>query len=402
MPLLRPILLALACALSLGCRGRAPVTALDPPPPGALRVAVYNIYELSTRKLSYVDAFGRGLEPQVVAAAEVIKRVRPDILVVLELDHDYTQPGLPLETNVERLQRHYLSQGADPIEYPHVFVAPCNTGILSGIDLDRNGRVATPDSGERDYGGDCFGFGNYPGQYSMAILSRVPLDAGAARTFQRFLWRDLPGSHVGEDLFSPEGLAVARLSSKSHWDVPVVVGGVPVHLLVSHPTPQGFDGPEDRNGRRNFDEILFWRRYIDGSDALVDDAGVRGGLAKGAEFVILGDMNATPGQGSEYDGGTAMEALLAHPRVMDTGEVAVSRGALRGRPAGPPDHPERATFEGVRGRRIDYVLPSRGLRVLSGGVFWPSPEEHMGESILAEFASDHRLVWMDIAPGAPE
>lgn len=378
------------------------MTALDPPPPGALRVAVYNIYELSTRKLSYVDAFGRGLEPQVVAAAEVIKRVRPDVLVVLEIDHDYSQPGLPLETNVERLQRHYLSQGADPIEFPHDFVAPCNTGLLSGIDLDRNGRVATPDSGERDYGGDCFGFGNYPGQYSMAILSRVPLDAGSARTFQRFLWRDLPGHHLSPELFSDEGMAVARLSSKSHWDVPLRFNGRAVHLLVCHPTPQAFDGPEDRNGRRNFDEILFWRHYLDGSAALVDDAGVRGGLENGEEFVLMADMNATPGQGSVYDGTTAIEGLLSHPRVQDTGTIATSRGALRGRPPGPPEHPERATFEGARGRRIDYVLPSKGLRVVSGGVYWPAPDEQMGESILAEFGSDHRLVWMDIAAGAPE
>ena len=38
---------------------------------------------------------------------------------------------------------------------------------------------------------------------------------------------------------------VFRLSSKSHWDVPLRVGGEVVHFLVSHPTPPVFDGPDD-------------------------------------------------------------------------------------------------------------------------------------------------------------
>ena len=38
--------------------------------------------------------------------------------------------------------------------------------------------------------------------------------------------------------------------------------GKTVHFLVSHPTPPVFDGPEDRNGTRNFDEIRFWADYV--------------------------------------------------------------------------------------------------------------------------------------------
>ncbi len=53
-----------------------------------------------------------------------------------------------------------------------------------------------------------------------------------------------------------------RLSSKSHWDVPIEIGKKTVHFLVSHPTPPVFDGPEDRNGTRNHDEIRFWADYV--------------------------------------------------------------------------------------------------------------------------------------------
>jgi hypothetical protein len=54
------------------------------------------------------------------------------------------------------------------------------------------------------------------------------------------------------------------------------------------------------------------------------------------------------------------------------------------------------TAEGHGCLRIDYVLPSRGLRVTGGGVFWPAPGEPGAEAVEA---SDHRLVWIDVRPG---
>ena len=53
--------------------------------------------------------------------------------------------------------------------------------------------------------------------------------------------------------------------------------------------------------------------------------------------------------------------------------------------------------------RIDYVLPSRGLRVVGSGVYLPE-ESHPARSLVAGDgrASDHFLVWVDIAlPSAP-
>ena len=44
--------------------------------------------------------------------------------------------------------------------------------------------------------------------------------------------------------------------------------------------------------------------------------------------------------------------------------------------------------------RVDYVLPSQGLRVLASGVFWPLKHEPLLK--LAE-VSDHRLVWLEFA-----
>jgi 3-phytase len=73
---------------------------------------------------------------------------------------------------------------------------------------------------------------------------------------------DDPSTPAPNDWYSAEELAAFRLSSKSHWDVPIEIGGAVVYVLVSHPTPPVFDGPEDRNGTRNNDEIRFWADYV--------------------------------------------------------------------------------------------------------------------------------------------
>ncbi len=107
----------------------------------------------------------------------------------------------------------------------------------------------------------------------MVVLSRYPIDTRRARTFQDFLWKDMPGALLPDDpataapadWYSPDELADVRLSSKSHWDLPIRIGRRTVHFLVSHPTPPTFDGPEDRNGTRNHDEIRFWADYVAGA-----------------------------------------------------------------------------------------------------------------------------------------
>ncbi|MCB2155656.1 endonuclease/exonuclease/phosphatase family protein [bacterium] len=370
---------------------------VEPPAKGAFRIAVFNIQELDTEILTNVDEDGVGIDPRGVTSARIVQRVRPDVLAILEIDHDYRTPGAALDLNARRYIENYLMHGDHPIDYPYTYAAPSNTGIVSGQDLNMDGKIATAeDEGSRIYGGDAFGFGNYPGQYSMVLLSQYPIDAENARTMQKFLWKDLPGNHLIDELFTPEGLEVARLSSKSHWDVPVLLNGTTVHVLISHPTPQGFDGPEDRNGRRNFDEIKLWADYLNNDSAIYDDNGRHGGLAEGEHFVLLADMNADPRWGSIYENMHSIEQLLDHPRVFDPIEFQVSNGALRGRPAGPPSNLEWNTHGYRDGSRLDYALPSRTLNVTGAGVFWPAADEDLIGCTFAEHASDHRLVWVDV------
>ena len=218
-------------------------------------------------------------------------------------EFDYVEGGAAVD--LFRTNYLLLSQnGAQPIDYPYSFIAPSNTGIPSGFDLDNDGTVGGAN--------DAFGFGDFPGQYGMVVLSRYPIVEDQVRTFQNLLWASVPGARLPDDpataepadWYSADELAVLRLSSKSHWDVPIDVDGRIVHVLAAHPTPPMFDGPEDRNGMRNADEIGFWADYVAGVDSswIIDDAGVSGGLTADAEFVILGDLNSDPLDGDSLAG----------------------------------------------------------------------------------------------------
>lgn len=392
---LNRVVVLLLLGTLFGCGGTPNATQSK----DTVRFALFNIWELSTEKLTDTDTIGVGKDDQLKAAAEIIRKFRPDVLVLNEIDHDIEAllAGQDITLNAHRFNDDYLNQGTEALDYQYIYAAPCNTGFLAGKDFDNNGKVATDeDRGTRDHGGDCYGYGAYPGQYSMAILSRFPLEQKKARTFQNFLWKDLPDNLIPTDWYSEDEIDIFRLSSKSHWDIPVRIGKKSVHLLVSHPTPPVFDGPENRNGRRNYDEIRMWVHYINNDSVMVDDAGIRGGLAEKESFIIAGDLNAAP-QGDKLETGQrSIDQLLDHPRINDSGALLVSKGALNGQEAGPPKYIERRTagWDG-RGMRIDHLLPSKDLEPVRGGVYWPDAAIDAESAAMAKKASDHRFIWLD-------
>ncbi|MEC9488214.1 MAG: endonuclease/exonuclease/phosphatase family protein, partial [Halanaerobium sp.] len=323
---------------------------------------------------------------QAAAAATIIQQVNPDVLVINEITNNL-QEGVSTDlNNVEAFIENYLKQpqqdGLPGLDYPYIYFASSNTGVPSGFDLNNDGKVdGTP--GDDSYGDDAFGFGQYPGQYAMALLSKYPIKEEQVRTFRNFLWKDMPQNKIPEEYYSPEELEVLRLSSKSHWDIPVEIGEEIIHVLVAHPTPPVFDGPENRNGRRNHDEVRLIADYISGSEYIYDDSGTSGGLPEGAKFVVMGDMNANPGEKDNYD---AASLLLDHPLINSTVLPVSQGGIMKGTP-----------YNTSSGLQIDYVLPSTNLDLLGSAVFWPG----VGPGALeltnsVRQASDHYLVWAEI------
>ena len=364
--------------------------------PDTLRVATFNT-DMNRQGAGVLVKDIAERDAQVLNVAEIILRVRPDIILLNEIDHDPEGRALAGFQEV-------LADGVGDVPglvFEHAFLAPSNTGEPLGIDLNNDGKIM----GARD----AKGFGRFPGQYGMAILSRVPL--GKARTFRDFPWSRIPWVQApmnpdGSAFFSDEAWALLPFSSKSHWDVVAKLSDdQELHLLASHPTPPVFDGPEDRNGLRNAAEIRFWVDYINGADWIVDDAGSQGGLA-GDAFVVLGDLNNDPTDG---DGDSAaIQALLQHPLVQDPkprGHGGVSaKGRISESHRGDPamDTADWHESEGGPGNlRVDYVLPSVGLDIVNSGVFWPAPDDQLvrlvAEKKRKRASSDHRLVWVDIS-----
>ncbi len=347
---------------------------VDPVP--TLRVATFNAALSGETADDLAERLATGEDPQLRRVAAIIQHVRPDVLLLNEFDHRPDEPPHD-QTLARQFQDNYLARpqfGQKPIRYPTAYSPRVNTGQPTGLDLDGDGTADGP--------GDAHGWGKFPGQYGMLVLTQFGTDGVLGRDERRYLWDDLPFSFYPEDFYPAAAQRVLRLSSKTHKLLPMEVAGREFALLISHPTPPVFDGPEDRNGKRNFDQTE-------------------------GPLIVMGDLNADPNDGESLPG--AMDQLLTNDRLQDPrprsdgGAEAAGRdgGINAGHRTDPAldtadwnDDPER----GPGNLRVDYVLPSVEWQVRGAGVFWPAEGEPGQEWV---GASDHRLVWVDLALDRP-
>jgi len=388
---------------------------------GDIRVATFNASMNRGSDGDLADDLDAGDDTQIAAVAEVIQRAKADIILINEFDLPHNGSKFDwhaAQDMIDDFRENYLEVAqavdTDPIVYDYCFVGGVNTGVPSGFDLNNDGDVGGPN--------DAFGFGTFPGQYGMVLLSKYPIDHDSARTFQNFLWKDMPDAFLPPDpddsdededtssYYNEAELAAYRLSSKSHWDVPVKIGKKTLHILASHPTPPVFDDGEaetypddivDWNGLRNHDEIRFWADYINPSKSgyIYDDAEWKsagnatpsapmGGLYAGANFVIAGDQNADPVDGDATFNPILM--LLDNPLVQGF-RAPSSEGALEQVNPAQTDRDEKtASFD----LRADYVLASSGLNYEQDFVYWPLLSDVQAPLL---GASDHRLVAVDLS-----
>ena len=301
-----------------------------------------------------------GKDAQVGAVVKVVRHVAPDVLVLADIDYDFGNVA--------------LGALADEIGgFPHRYASISNKGRQSGHDLNGDGRFGRPE--------DAWGYGEFSGQGGLAILSKLPL--GEVIDFSSVLWTSLPGAQP------PKGTNPDYpLSTRAHWVVPVLLpDGSRVDILTWHATAPVFDGPEDRNGRRNHDETAFWLEYLqkNRSDAVV----------------VAGFANLDPKDGEGRP--KALNTLLSHPSLTDVSPQ--SEGAVlaaerdggkntRHRGMAKLDTADWPDEDGPGNLRVDYILPSSMLEVLDAGVFWPTPDQLLGSEVIS--ASRHRLVWVDV------
>lgn len=357
------------------------------------RYAAFNVIELETEQVQ------RPGDEQAEAAARIVQEVRPDVLVINELTNNLQEGKYTDRTNIDAFVENYLSvpqcEHLEGIEYPHTLQPASNTGVLPDQPYDFN---KDGEAGERP--GDAYGFGEYPGHYAFAVASRHPIDEDGIRSFWTFRWADMPGNLIpieGEDVdedglyLTEEETDVYRLSSKTHIDVPICIGGETVHGLFAHPTPPTFDGENNFNGRWNHDEVRFFADYVAGEEYVYDDSGTAGGLDEDASYVLMGDMNAVP------DGDRPLDP--AGKFLFENDDFNTDR--LPTSPGGAKRGDRYATrfggdFEGVV-EQIDYVLPSPDLDLRHSAVVWPAKNaDERGLAEAVRIASDHRLVWADI------
>ncbi len=409
-----------------------------------IRVATFNVALNRSSQGKLEEDLSTGEQQQPKNVAEIIQRIAPDILLLNEFDYNPLNPVVAPQLFLDNYLEVEQHPGVDPITYEYVYVAPSNTGEASGFDLDRNGEIVTT-PGAPDYGKDAWGFGNFEGQFAMALYSKYEILWSEIRTFKNFRWKDMPGARLPDDPNTPEPsdwysdeiLEEFRLSSKSHWDIPILVDGEVIHILASHPTPPVFDGPEDRNGLRNSDEIRFWADYVTPGqgDYIYDDSeflaagytkpdNPKGGLASGKKFLILGDQNA-----DRFDGDStapAIAQLLDNPNIQGSstdasitpfsaGGVAatIRQGGANLDHVGNPSY-DTADFNpnNPGNLRVDYVLPSLDLEIKHKGIFWLTETDPDFERLIGDFnpdldqeqfpegflSSDHRLVYLDVTP----
>jgi hypothetical protein len=327
-----------------------------------LRVATWNVGLDRTGPGLLVEDLSEGEDPQIAAVVRVLVALDADVILLTAVDYD--RGGVALGLLADRL----AAAGQD---FPVRFALRPNTGMQTGFDVDGNGRTGDPR--------DAQGFGLFSGQSGMAILSRWPVDAEGVRDFSGLLWRDLPWAKLPE--MEPGLTEVQRLATTGFWDVPVIIPEGPLHLLVWHATPPVFDGPEDRNGKRNHDEAAFWRLFLAGDLPMAPPA---------APFVLMGDGNLDPADGDGLRDGIA--GLLTHPALQDP-RPRGSHGRVEAAHAGDPAL-DTVLYDNLGGLRLDYVLPGAGLKVTGSGVLWPKQTDPLAADLAA--ASRHFPVWVDL------
>ena len=143
-------------------------------------------------------------------------------------------------------------------------------------------------------------------------------------------------------------------------------------ILVVQTSPPVFDGPENRNGLRNADQLRFLLRHLEGVSG---------------RFVLMGGLNNDPFDGEGMK--PALHALLGSSRLIN---VTPRARIYTDDPPhlGPPEQDTVDWGRDIGSLRVDYILPSAGWRVAASAVERDQPAGQGADG------PPHKPVWVDL------
>lgn len=271
-----------------------------------------------------------GRDAQAEAAVALIAAADADVLLLMDVDWDDGGAG------VAALQARLATAGR---VYPEAVALRPNSGVPSGVDLDGDGTTHEAR--------DALGYGWFTGDSGLAVLSRHPL--GPVRDLSDVPWE------AGPEVLPVAARGIVPLATTAQWVVPLRLPGAEVTLITMAAGTPVFDGPEDRNGIRNRDELAFVATLVDAAKLPI----------------VMGRANQDPAGGEGW--GDALRRLLGHPALRD----AV--------PTDEDGSVATVDWRSVGPMRVDYVLPPRAARIVGSG------------TLHDETAGPARLVWVEIA-----
>jgi hypothetical protein len=356
--------------------------------PRQVKVAHFNIKELTTKKLLDAD------DEQATAATQLVARIGADIVCFNEMQFDIdgtptaSMPGAPKTTtwggfdggaeNARRFADRVATH--DPAAtYAETIHGVGNSGFYwEGDDLGQYFYVLR-------------GWGEFEGRFNTACISKLPILRDQARIVSDIAWEDLPESTIalmkeetGFDV--PAGFP---LFEKGLHIVPIDVGGEVLWLVLLHPVAPAFD---PINTYRNFDELRALRLFLDGALAGVEP------LPPDAKVLVMGDLNADPEDGDSIEG--AIQQVLEAPMLepwMPVGAGTKGTNGQHNSYLSGCGNDDGVVVEDPTTKfqlQLDYMLPSKALGApLDGAIFFPDFETEREDFDLACRASDHRLLW---------
>ena len=162
-----------------------------------VRFATYNVSLYSDAAGKVAERIAQWTDKQAATEAEIIQRVRPDVLLLNEVDYDARGSA-----RRQLFRGKYLEVGQNVSESPEGRPSPLISNIATSHHRTREhiraliwtAMVAVTDKpGSVDYGADSWGFGQYPGQYGMVILSKYPIDVDQFARSRTFSGKICPG-----------------------------------------------------------------------------------------------------------------------------------------------------------------------------------------------------------------